>query len=169
MPTRGKLGHSLLDDDAYQDWSDDEDDEDQYLHLPNVGNHHLANDWSIPLLYEPHGLLQLASMCKPENTGIPISYITFENGHTFRPDAETLQCEEGVHSTATHTKLGGIVVQEEAKLVLASIEKAIDTLGGAVSPKLNWSCPKDAVWVATGNTHRCTNADEVKYYSFSLL
>ena len=47
--------------------------------------------------------------------------------------------------------------------VLAKMNESIEKLGGAVSPKLNWSCPKDAVWVATGNTHRCTNADEVHY------
>ena len=52
-------------------------------------------------------------------------------------------------------------MQEDREAVLAEINAAIDRLGGAVSPKMNWSCPKDAVWVSTGNTHRCTNADEV--------
>lgn len=52
-------------------------------------------------------------------------------------------------------------MQEDREAVLAEINAAINRLGGAVSPKMNWSCPKDAVWVSTGSTHRCTNADEV--------
>ena len=54
-----------------------------------------------------------------------------------------------------------LTLQEESDAVLAKINAAIGRLGGAVSPKTNWSCPKDAVWVSTGSTHRCTNADEV--------
>jgi len=59
-------------------------------------------------------------------------------------------------------------MQAEVQAVLAQIGEAIDRLGGAVSPKLNWSCPSDAVWVTTGNTHRCTNADEVDIPLFQL-
>ncbi|KAK2170698.1 hypothetical protein LSH36_1g18071 [Paralvinella palmiformis] len=36
------------------------------------------------------------------------------------------------------------------------IDLAIESLGGAVFPKLNWSAPKDAVWIAMGNTLKCT-------------
>lgn len=43
----------------------------------------------------------------------------------------------------------------------ALIDERIAELGGAVTPKLNWSCPKDAMWITTGHTHRCTNAEEV--------
>ena len=53
--------------------------------------------------------------------------------------------------------------------MLAAIDKAIDFLGGAISPKLNWSCPKDAVWVATGSTHRCTNADEARLLAHCMV
>eukprot|EP00429_Kryptoperidinium_foliaceum_P052391 CAMPEP_0176075504 /NCGR_PEP_ID=MMETSP0120_2-20121206/37738_1 /TAXON_ID=160619 /ORGANISM="Kryptoperidinium foliaceum, Strain CCMP 1326" /LENGTH=355 /DNA_ID=CAMNT_0017409209 /DNA_START=60 /DNA_END=1124 /DNA_ORIENTATION=+ len=39
------------------------------------------------------------------------------------------------------------------------VQKAIDRLGGAVLPKLNWSAPKDARWLQ--NTLKCTSPDEV--------
>ena len=38
---------------------------------------------------------------------------------------------------------------------------AIAALGGAATPKLTWSAPKDAVWMATGNTTMCRNPGEV--------
>ena len=40
------------------------------------------------------------------------------------------------------------------------IRDAISTLGGAVMPKLNWSSPKDAVWV-NGGSLKCTNPGDV--------
>lgn len=43
----------------------------------------------------------------------------------------------------------------------ASVDAAIRELGGSVFPKLNWSAPKDAVWMSTDGTLRCTNAAEV--------
>lgn len=39
------------------------------------------------------------------------------------------------------------------------IDTAIATLGGAVVPKLNWSCPKDAAWVNGGDLKCCTAGD----------
>lgn len=41
------------------------------------------------------------------------------------------------------------------------VDQAIRSLGGSVHPRLNWSCPSDAVWVTTTGTLKCTNADEV--------
>ena len=40
------------------------------------------------------------------------------------------------------------------------IEAAIQQLGGAVVPKLNWSCPKDAVWM-NGGTLKCETVGDV--------
>lgn len=40
------------------------------------------------------------------------------------------------------------------------VELAIKQLGGAVVPKLNWSCPKDAVWM-NGGTLKCETAGDV--------
>lgn len=41
------------------------------------------------------------------------------------------------------------------------IGEAIDSLGGSVSPKLNWSAPKDARWILPGNCTKCTCPDDV--------
>ena len=33
-------------------------------------------------------------------------------------------------------------------------------LGGAVVPKLNWSAPKDAIWLSPDKQLKCTCAEE---------
>ena len=43
----------------------------------------------------------------------------------------------------------------------AALRAAIDQLGGLVTPKLTWSAPKDATWMATTNTTRCQNPGEI--------
>jgi len=43
----------------------------------------------------------------------------------------------------------------------ATITKHIGKLGGSIYPKLTWSAPRDAAWVATDGTLRCTNAGEI--------
>jgi hypothetical protein len=43
----------------------------------------------------------------------------------------------------------------------AQVQHAISQLGGAVMPKLTWSCPKDAIWISTFQTMKCTHSDEV--------
>ncbi|XP_072024900.1 translation initiation factor eIF2 assembly protein-like [Amphiura filiformis] len=42
-----------------------------------------------------------------------------------------------------------------------SIHNALHSLGGAVFPKLNWSCPKDASWIACGNTLKCHTPNDI--------
>ena len=42
----------------------------------------------------------------------------------------------------------------------AALTAAIEALGGAVCPKLNWSVPRDAEWV-NGGTLRCETAGDV--------
>ena len=39
------------------------------------------------------------------------------------------------------------------------IQSAIESLGGEVMPKLNWSCPKDATWINTGSLKCQTPGD----------
>ncbi|KAF9963549.1 hypothetical protein BGZ70_007338 [Mortierella alpina] len=41
------------------------------------------------------------------------------------------------------------------------IEQAIEELGSEVFPKLNWSSPRDASWIATTNTLKCHNAADI--------
>ncbi|KAI4138271.1 MAG: hypothetical protein LQ340_008062, partial [Diploschistes diacapsis] len=45
--------------------------------------------------------------------------------------------------------------------VHAAIKAAIADLGGTVHPKLNWSAPKDATWIAANNSMECTTANDV--------
>lgn len=42
-----------------------------------------------------------------------------------------------------------------------SIEAGIKKLGGAVTPKLNWSAPKDARWIMVGNSIRCDHVNDI--------
>ncbi|KAJ7969062.1 Cell division cycle protein 123-like protein [Quillaja saponaria] len=41
------------------------------------------------------------------------------------------------------------------------IKQSIESLGGAVFPKLNWSAPKDSAWISTTGTLRCTTFSEI--------
>ncbi|GIL92024.1 hypothetical protein Vretifemale_19517 [Volvox reticuliferus] len=43
----------------------------------------------------------------------------------------------------------------------AAVDSAIAHLGGRVVPKLNWSCPSDALWVSSSGSLACRNADQV--------
>ncbi|KAJ3275633.1 hypothetical protein HDV01_007636 [Terramyces sp. JEL0728] len=43
----------------------------------------------------------------------------------------------------------------------AAINRAIDELGGSVFPKLNWSSPKDAAWIAFNNTLECKSPSDI--------
>ncbi|KAL5839012.1 hypothetical protein ACOSQ3_011719 [Xanthoceras sorbifolium] len=41
------------------------------------------------------------------------------------------------------------------------IKESIESLAGAVFPKLNWSAPKDSAWISTSGTLRCTSFSEI--------
>lgn len=41
------------------------------------------------------------------------------------------------------------------------IKESIESLGGAVFPKLNWSAPKDSTWISTTGSLRCASFSEV--------
>ena len=41
------------------------------------------------------------------------------------------------------------------------IKESIESLGGAVFPKLNWSAPKDSAWISTAGSLRCTSFSEI--------
>ncbi|KAG4304036.1 hypothetical protein PORY_002559 [Pneumocystis oryctolagi] len=41
------------------------------------------------------------------------------------------------------------------------ITRTISILGGAVFPKLSWSAPKDAAWITSTRTLRCTTASDI--------
>lgn len=41
------------------------------------------------------------------------------------------------------------------------IEEAIESLGGAVFPKLNWSAPRDSAWISYNGTLKCSTPSDV--------
>lgn len=41
------------------------------------------------------------------------------------------------------------------------VRDSIESLGGAIFPKLNWSSPKDAAWISSSGTLRCTSFSEI--------
>ena len=43
----------------------------------------------------------------------------------------------------------------------SSVRSAIESLGGSVFPKLNWSCPKDASWIALDGTLKCGSLNDI--------
>ncbi|WBW71206.1 translation initiation factor eIF2 assembly protein [Schizosaccharomyces osmophilus] len=47
------------------------------------------------------------------------------------------------------------------KSTIQLIERVISDLDGAVVPKLNWSSPKDAVWIMPTGSMKCTSAEDV--------
>ncbi|EPX74915.1 D123 family protein [Schizosaccharomyces octosporus yFS286] len=47
------------------------------------------------------------------------------------------------------------------KSTIQLIERIISDLDGAVVPKLNWSSPKDALWIMPTGTMKCTSAEDV--------
>lgn len=42
-----------------------------------------------------------------------------------------------------------------------AIENTIEELGGTVAPKLNWSAPKDATWIAATNSMECRTPNDI--------
>lgn len=42
-----------------------------------------------------------------------------------------------------------------------AIGRVIEELGGKVAPKLNWSAPKDATWIAATNSMECTTPNDI--------
>ncbi|KAL9254219.1 Translation initiation factor eIF2 assembly protein-like protein [Drosera capensis] len=41
------------------------------------------------------------------------------------------------------------------------ISKSIESLGGAVFPKLNWSSPKDSAWISSTGTLKCSSFSDI--------
>ena len=45
--------------------------------------------------------------------------------------------------------------------LVGEMRKAIEELGGSVFPKLNWSSPRDAIWINAGENCKCMSPGEV--------
>ncbi|XP_065661702.1 cell division cycle protein 123 homolog [Hydra vulgaris] len=46
-------------------------------------------------------------------------------------------------------------------LIKNKVDKVIDYFGGSVFPKLNWSSPKDAVWITMDGTMKCSSFNDI--------
>lgn len=81
------------------------------------------------------------------------------------PHFEAWLSEEGLHLPPSEPSGAPSTEQmerEEALLQLRKdVDEAIGALGGQVFPKLNFSAPLDAAWMALDNTLKCQSADDV--------
>lgn len=71
-------------------------------------------------------------------------------------DEEDYQVSEGSGDESEEVSLPPSFPELELE-----IKESIKSLGGAVFPKLNWSAPKDAAWISTSGTIRCTSFCEI--------
>ncbi|EGC29907.1 hypothetical protein DICPUDRAFT_158438 [Dictyostelium purpureum] len=54
-----------------------------------------------------------------------------------------------------------VIKQTDFPELLDKIKTAIEKMGGTVIPKLNWSAPKDAIWMNTYNSLKCTTPTDI--------
>uniref|UniRef100_A0A3B3S5J6 Translation initiation factor eIF2 assembly protein n=1 Tax=Paramormyrops kingsleyae TaxID=1676925 RepID=A0A3B3S5J6_9TELE len=54
-----------------------------------------------------------------------------------------------------------IVTAPEFPEFSSRVQEAINTLGGSVFPKLNWSAPQDASWIALNSSLRCQSLTDI--------
>ncbi|XLR70544.1 hypothetical protein HN51_042416 [Arachis hypogaea] len=71
-------------------------------------------------------------------------------------DDEDFQVSEGTADEAEEPSPPPSFPELELK-----IKESIESLGGAVFPKLNWSAPKDSAWISTCGSLRCTSFSEI--------
>ncbi|KAI5440996.1 hypothetical protein KIW84_010453 [Lathyrus oleraceus] len=71
-------------------------------------------------------------------------------------DEEDFQVSEGSDDEAEESPPPPSFPELELK-----VKESIESLGGAVFPKLNWSAPKDSAWISTSGTLRCTTFSEI--------
>ena len=76
-------------------------------------------------------------------------------------DGDNVSCRTSECSASTASSDWAARVPAELPTLFGMIASSIERLGGAVVPKMQWSCPKDACWMLPNNTLRCTNANEV--------
>ncbi|XP_004488280.1 uncharacterized protein [Cicer arietinum] len=71
-------------------------------------------------------------------------------------DEEDFQVSEGSDDEAEEPSPPPSFPELELK-----VKESIESLGGAVFPKLNWSAPKDSAWISTSGTLCCTTLSEI--------
>ena len=86
-----------------------------------------------------------------------------DEDHEFGTSTDT---DSGIFSASTSTAESDSEDEEpdpsmEWLDIHNSIKETIKELKGSVHPKLNWSAPKDATWIATTNSMDCRTANDV--------
>ncbi|PVU89257.1 hypothetical protein BB561_005464 [Smittium simulii] len=66
-----------------------------------------------------------------------------------------------INNIATNKLKKSKVKVEFEPAKLEEIKKAIEVLGGKVIPRMNWSCPTDAIWITVGQTLKCENVNQI--------
>ncbi|KAM9029242.1 translation initiation factor eIF2 assembly protein [Ara ararauna] len=70
-----------------------------------------------------------------------------------RDDAEEIQWSDDENTTTLKAP--------EFPEFTAKVEEAISSLGGSVFPKLNWSAPRDAYWIAMNSSLKCKALSDI--------
>eukprot|EP00043_Microstomoeca_roanoka_P015509 m.155354 g.155354 ORF g.155354 m.155354 type:complete len:502 (-) comp16276_c2_seq1:955-2460(-) len=111
--------------------------------------------------------LSMASRILPMSEEF-IAYL-LDDGPLFLPSREPPKASRQQEETQQNEAESTTSIETPAKAskiphfpgLLEEIDKAINSLGGAVLPKLNWSSPKDAAWIVPNQTMRVTTAEDV--------
>ncbi|XP_047497451.1 cell division cycle protein 123 homolog [Penaeus chinensis] len=123
---------------------------------------------SFPSWYEKFKKCTIKSIVIPLTTDV-LAYMQ-DNGTLVLPEGsqpepeyrtntedESDSYEDWEHCRTTGTSVEGPKLEE----FNAKVNDAIKKLGGSAFPKLNWSSPKDASWIALNKSLRCSTAGDV--------
>lgn len=102
---------------------------------------------------------------------LPLSFIEYlnEDGLVLPQDSRTItkKIEELLDSDASDTsdfEDEGFSEEDPTESFVElheQIQREMRALGGAVVPKLNWSTPKDALWITADKTLKCTSPNDI--------
>ncbi|CCG80865.1 Cell division cycle protein 123 [Taphrina deformans PYCC 5710] len=99
---------------------------------------------------------------------LPAAFIQYlnEDGLMLPQDSRTMKRFEALSSDSEASDFEDEGFEEEDptdafRELHDTIEREIRALGGAVVPKLNWSTPKDALWITADKTLKCTSPDDI--------
>uniref|UniRef100_A0A8C5EVE1 Translation initiation factor eIF2 assembly protein n=1 Tax=Gouania willdenowi TaxID=441366 RepID=A0A8C5EVE1_GOUWI len=71
------------------------------------------------------------------------------------------RCEHTHTHTHTHDETTSTVTAPEFPEFTSKVLEAINVLGGRVFPKLNWSAPQDANWIALNSSLECQSLSDI--------
>lgn len=101
---------------------------------------------------------------------LPISFIQYlnEDGLMLPQDSKSVgkfeELDSDSETSASSFEDEGFSEEdptETFKELHEQIEQCMAALGGAVVPKLNWSSPKDALWITADKTLKCTSPNDI--------